>query len=276
MESVNNASNARTAATDAATAAAQTASTSSSGLRQYDPQRTPSSNLGKDEFLLLLTTQLRYQDPTNPQDNSEFAAQLAQFSSLEQMTNLNTTMTMNQAYSMVGKYVVGEVVDQGVSYPIDGQVQSVFEQGGQMYAVVGGNAYPTSAIFSVVNADPLGDNLSILQSSSLIGKQVTASWTEWVEVEPEEGSDGDAEGVDESGDGVTVSVGDETDSGDSAVEEIITGADGKKYKKVTMTETGTVNRVYMKSGLMYANITDANGEAKDVLVAHISEIESKK
>lgn len=48
----------------------------------------PSNNLGKDEFLMLLVTQLQYQDPLNPMDNTEFISQLAQFSALENSNNV--------------------------------------------------------------------------------------------------------------------------------------------------------------------------------------------
>lgn len=49
--------------------------------------------LGRDAFLSLLVTQLQHQDPTQPMDNSQFIAQLAQFSSLEQLQQVNTTLS---------------------------------------------------------------------------------------------------------------------------------------------------------------------------------------
>ena len=74
--------------------------------------------LGKDAFLKLLVTQLQNQDPLNPLDDKEFIAQLAQFSSLEQMTNISEGITsltektaqqdMLSAVNYIGKEVTAE------------------------------------------------------------------------------------------------------------------------------------------------------------------------
>lgn len=53
---------------------------------------TGKSSLGKDDFMKLLIAQMKYQDPMNPQDGAQYAAQLAQFSSLEQLSNMNKTL----------------------------------------------------------------------------------------------------------------------------------------------------------------------------------------
>jgi len=83
-----------------------TTTTGTTGTKAADPpvgaaEPTPTtrvlptnpSGMGKDEFLKMLVAQLRNQDPLNPMDGKDMAAQLAQFSSVEQLQELNTSMT---------------------------------------------------------------------------------------------------------------------------------------------------------------------------------------
>ena len=65
--------------------------------------------LGKNDFLQLLITQVQHQDPLDPQSDTDFIAQMAQFSALEQMQNLNNAFSMTKGFGMIGKYVVGQI-----------------------------------------------------------------------------------------------------------------------------------------------------------------------
>ncbi|CAB1059717.1 Flagellar basal-body rod modification protein FlgD [Olavius sp. associated proteobacterium Delta 1] len=86
---------------------------STSGVALLTPSQ--SSVMGKDDFLNLLITQLQNQDPLKPTDSTEFTAQLAQFSSLEQLGNVNdnlaelknfqASINNSQAVSLIGKTV---------------------------------------------------------------------------------------------------------------------------------------------------------------------------
>jgi flagellar basal-body rod modification protein FlgD len=68
----------------------QTSGTGGTTAANEIPKRK--DQMGRDAFLQLLTTQLAHQDPTAPQDNGEMIAQLAQFSSLEQLTQIQQTL----------------------------------------------------------------------------------------------------------------------------------------------------------------------------------------
>ena len=67
----------------------------------------PKNSLGQDAFLKILVTQMQHQDPMEPLKDTEFIGQMAQFTSLEQLTNLNKTMTQfvsNQGASSLADY----------------------------------------------------------------------------------------------------------------------------------------------------------------------------
>lgn len=101
------------------------ANTSSSSLT------SSASNLGQDEFMTMLLAQLKNQNPLDPMDGKDFAAQLAQFSSLQQLSNLNTTMSSLPTYlkafsnaQMVGM-IGNEAVAKGNTIAVSGSSTNI-------------------------------------------------------------------------------------------------------------------------------------------------------
>jgi len=95
--------------------------------------------LGKDSFFNLLTTQLKNQNPLEPMDNTKFISQMAQFSSLEQMNNMNSSLqefiksqSVSQGASLIGKTV--ETVDGNTGKTVKGKVEQVGFEDDKIYA----------------------------------------------------------------------------------------------------------------------------------------------
>lgn len=143
------------------------ASTSTSKTRE-----AKGDNLGKDDFLKLLVTQLQYQDPLNPMDDTDFIAQTAQFTALEQMQNLYSATVLGQATNFIGKDVQAVDVD-GVE--VSGTVTGAKVSDGKTTMVV---AYSTSngmvetevEVGKVTNVLPT----NTLSAQVLVGRQVEA------------------------------------------------------------------------------------------------------
>jgi len=117
------------------------------------PSESRRVELGKDDFLKLLLTELRYQNAFKPVDDKEMLAQMAQFSTLEQMQNLSLAVEglakiqhAMQAAALIGKTVTAAVGDDKV---ITGVVSSVRVKDGVAYLVVDGKEVLASQVTTI-------------------------------------------------------------------------------------------------------------------------------
>lgn len=153
-----------------------------------EERKTGSDILGKDDFLKILMVQLQNQDPSNPLQDKDFIAQMATFSSLEQMTNMNTSIQklvqMQEQDSLIaysefaGKEIkwhkVAESDDPNAQPSIEegtGRVSSIqFKNGNAVFILEDGTELGPANISEVRGGSQ--DN-SLMQASMLIGRMIT-------------------------------------------------------------------------------------------------------
>jgi len=117
--------------------------------------KSKSDTLGKDDFLKILVTQLRNQDPMQPMQDRDFIAQMAQFSSVEQLMNMSGEMTklrqnLGMASSMIGKEVAWyDYAANGELVSFSGTVDSILIKDGAQYAQVGQKDIPFDKIVGI-------------------------------------------------------------------------------------------------------------------------------
>ena len=111
------------------------------------------STLTQSDFLKLLVAQMSAQDPLNPQSNTDFAAQMAQFSSLQasqstqtEVTLLQASQAVQQANSLIGRQVT--LAAQDGTFP-SGQVSGVQMVSGTPKVLVNGSLYDLSQVYSI-------------------------------------------------------------------------------------------------------------------------------
>ena len=145
-------------------------------------------SVDKNAFLQILVAELSNLDPTADTDSTQYISQLAQFSTMEQMSNLNTTMSNSAAYNLVGKGVTVNVLDnKGIPYT--GIVSGVSGNNGTSYTVSievyedNQTKYidvPMSSIQTVLDVgdsslsalNNMNTNIAMMTASSYIGKYV--------------------------------------------------------------------------------------------------------
>jgi flagellar basal-body rod modification protein FlgD len=197
------------------------------GSRAAQTSESKQSVMGKDDFLQLLVTQLQNQDPLNPADATEFTAQLATFSSLEQLQNINTTLgdvstsqtvlTNSQAVDYIGKNIqaIGDQV-----YVNNGQADSIEFDVAQDAAGVYVKIY-----------NPYGEYVQDLELGPMAAGQHSVRW----------------DGLDHQG---RVAA-----DGTYRYEAAAINAEGNTVSVTSFTR-GTVSGVYYKNGIAYLVTAD--------------------
>ncbi len=106
----------------------------------------------KDDFLQLLVAQMKYQDPMEPTENTQWVSQYAQFSQVEELQNMAQSMSLSRASSLVGQTVIMNVDDgKGGTTEIQGNVDFVTYEGGSAYLSINGELYAMSDLKQVVD-----------------------------------------------------------------------------------------------------------------------------
>lgn len=167
---------------------ATTTSTSSSTSQTSTTTNKP-NQLGKDDFLKILTIQLSNQDPANPLQDKDFIAQMAQFSTLEQMTNMNKTledfasksdantqqMALSQFSSTIGKEITWK--DSTTQATSTGVVSGVSSQDGSYYYLIGNQKVPTDQVNQIKEVAAATQNSSTTTNSDTTGTSTTSTST---------------------------------------------------------------------------------------------------
>lgn len=124
-------------------------------------KKSNTNSLGQDEFLKLLVTQLQNQNPLEPMENTEFISQMANFSALEQMTNINSNLeillrnlnedlfpqiSMQQAANLIGREIAYE---DSSGWILNGKVEAISLSDGVVYYVVDGNKIAAGSIIRI-------------------------------------------------------------------------------------------------------------------------------
>ena len=222
----------------------------------------PGEDMDKNAFLRILAAQMANQDPTQPQDGTEYVSQFAQFAAMEQMSNLNNTMSQFASQSLIGKGVMLNAYDKNGNI-ITGIVRSVSQSGSKILVgveyfdekgelVIG--EFENNDIANVIDVqdnrlDYINNNMAMLVGSSMIDKNI-----EFI-VSSEE-SEGNEDQVDnETSDGETTTPVYETMNG--IVESVVVENYMIKLRVIVdgsdEVQTVTLDKVIRVDGEKYVN-----------------------
>lgn len=114
-----------------------------------------SSSLDKDAFLQLLVAQMKYQDPLEPTENTEYISQLATFSQLEEMQNMTASTNLQRASGLVGQEIALKVTNAttGNTEMVSGIVDYVIYENNKAFVSVNDSLYSIDDVYEVVDPE---------------------------------------------------------------------------------------------------------------------------
>ncbi len=218
--------------------------------------RNTGGQLGKDEFLNLLVTQLKNQDPLDPMDNTESIAQMAQFSALEQMQNISNAMQLQTATTMIDKGVKAEVQGEYGTELVFGQVISAKQKDGDIYLTMqDGREIKASEAKSI-----LGETGVLQEAQNLVGQRVYLRSTNTTDEfsMPQVGIIGVRVADDETGIGATKLIPETITALNPTLANAKSLIGQEVYVKVYKAgkETGLITKVKIKDGIWERNEED--------------------
>ncbi len=114
---------------------------------------TTPTGYDKDSFMQILVAQMKYQDPLEPTSNTEYISQYAQFSEVEQLSNMANAMSLSRASEMVGKTVtISQAGENGTTTEIQGVVDFVNYSGNTAYLNINGTNYSIDDVTQVIDS----------------------------------------------------------------------------------------------------------------------------
>lgn len=129
--------------------------TSASANSLSTTQTKSKDDLDKMDFINLLVAEMQYQDPLEPSSNTDYVAQMAQFSQVDALSSMQQSMQNLQASALVGQTVVLSVTNSttGNTTEVTGPVESVMYEGSKAYLQVNGSLYSMDDLKTVIDSD---------------------------------------------------------------------------------------------------------------------------
>lgn len=159
-----------------------------SGSSSTEETTSSGNDLGYDEFLQLLCAEMQYQDPLEPTSNTEYVAQLATFSQMESMLNMQNTIERSSANDLVGKYVIVNATSSvtGEATSVTGFVDFIHYENGKQYMSIEGSLYSVDDLYEIVDTEymeavSLADAFAATVSNLPDADDLTIAWQEDVE-----------------------------------------------------------------------------------------------